>query len=196
MLKNTYYIILFLSVLAALVLGLNIGKGIQQKTMAGPTLTPAPVLFENIQQLTSPSGIIKDSTDSASNIGSTSSGAQIKGKTYTNTACGISLTYPDTVTLEESSTETLGTLFTNKTNPKDIVVLTCQKEIPTPPLSQESIENFAIGNVTGKLYHDTSAKDGTKTDALLFTHPITKLDVFIGGYGTVFDTIIQSLKIL
>ena len=115
---------------------------------------------------------------------------------YTNTACGITLSYPETVTAEESSTEARGVIFTSNSNPTDMVVLTCQKDIPKPPLSVQNIEDFMVGNITAKLYHDTSAKDGAKVDALIFTNPKTKLDVFVGGYGSVFDAIIQTIKIL
>jgi hypothetical protein len=204
-LKNTYYVILLLSVFAALIVGLNIGKKMQQtqkslgqtqttKPEESPTSTP--VLFDTTNGTSSPSGMTSQSSQSGLFKNATPSGTTLKGTLYTNNTCGISFTYPSTVTAEESSTQTQGAVFTNKANPKDIVVLTCQKDIPKPPLSAQNIENFPIGNITGKLYHDTSGKDGTQVDALLFTNPKTTLDVFIGGYGATFNVIIQSLKIL
>jgi len=195
-LKNTYYLILFLSILAALIIGLNIGKRMQnQQTGNNATIAP-PQMTDTPTPSPAASSVFQTSTGSAQLESATSSSGVQKGKTYTNTACGITLSYPDTVTTEESSTETQGVIFTNKSNPKDMVVLTCQKDIPKPPLSLQNIEDTMIGNVAAKLYHDTSAKDGTKVDALIFTHPKTKLDVFVGGYGSTFNTIIQSLKIL
>jgi len=194
-LKNTYYLILFLSVLAALIIGLNIGKGMQnQQTGNNATIAP-PQMTDTPTPSATTSSVFQTSTGSAQ-LESATSSSGVKEKTYTNTACGITLSYPDTVTTEESSTETQGVIFTNKSNPKDMVVLTCQKDIPKPPLSLQNIEDTMIGNVAAKLYHDTSAKDGTKVDALIFTHPKTKLDVFIGGYGITFEAIIRSLKIL
>ena len=195
-LKNTYYLILFLSILAALIIGLNIGKRMQnQKTGNNATIAP-PQITDTPTPSATTSSVFQTGTGSGELKNATTSSAAQKEKTYTNTTCGITLSYPDTVTIEESSTETQGVIFTNKSDPKDIVVVTCQKDIPKPPLSLENIEDIMIGTVAAKLYHDTSAKDGTKMDALIFTHPKTKLDVFIGGYGRVFNTIIQSLKIL
>jgi len=195
-LKNTYYLILFLSILAALIIGLNIGKGMQNKETGNNATIAPPQMTDTPTPSPTASSVFQTSTESAQLKSATSSSEVQKGKTYTNTACGITLSYPDTVTTEESSTETQGVIFTNKSNPKDMVVLTCQKDIPKPPLSLQNIEDTMIGNVAAKLYHDTSQKDGTQVDALIFTHPKTKLDVFIGGYGQVFNTIIQSIKIL
>jgi len=195
-LKNTYYLILFLSVFAALLIGLNIGKRMQnQKTENNAIIAPAQITDTPTPSAIT-SSVFQTGTGSAELKNATSSSGVKKEKIYTNTACGISLSYPETVTTEDSSTETQGTIFTNKSNPTDMVVLTCQKDIPRPPLSVQNIEDTMIGNVPAKLYHETSQKDGTKMDALIFTHPKTKLDVLIGGYGSVFDAIIQTIKIL
>ncbi len=194
MLKNTYYVILFLSIFAALVIGLNIGKKLQQSqstqtqqelSIISPTANPS------IAEPTIPA-----STLSATGKPATQSGSTGKTMLYTSASCGVSLSYPDTIAVEESSTDAKGAIFTNKSDPTDIVVLTCQKDIPKPPLPAQNIEDRLIGSTPAKLYHDTSQKDGTKVDALIFTHPKTKLDVFIGGYGATFNTLIQSLKIL
>jgi len=205
MLKNTYYVILFLSVFAALVVGLNIGKKVQQyqsvhtqtqEKLSAELFTPTPVTMEPYNETSSISGTNTTGTQSGVIKNATQSGSSAKTTLFTSTSCGISVTYPDTVTVEESSTDTKGAIFLNKTNPTDIVVLTCQKDIPKPPISAENTETKIIGNVTAKLYHDSSQKDGTKVDALIFTHPKTNLDILIGGYGTLFTSIIQSLKIL
>jgi hypothetical protein len=195
MLKNTYYLILFLSVLAALVIGLNIGKKIQQPTINNETiqqseisLTPTPPTID--------SEPIQSSTSSSINKSASPSGVVLKNGLYTSASCAVSFAVPATIDIEESATDAKGAVFTNKTNPTDMMVLTCQKDIPRPPLTSQNIENFSIGTVAGKLYHDSSQKDGTKVDALIFTHPKTKLDVFLGGYGSTFNTLIQSLKIL
>jgi len=196
MLKNTYYLILLLSVLAALVVGLNIGKGMQnpQTIEQEQTPTPTSILVEATNAPSSISALQTPSSSSGSIKQATTSGSP-KGTLYTSTSCGITITYPDTVKLEESSTQTFGAVFTSKANPTDMVVLTCQKDIPKPPLPAQNIETFMIGSVEGNLYHDSSAKDGAKVDALIFTHPKNNMDVFIGGYGTTFNTIIQSIKI-
>jgi len=197
MLKNTYYLILFLAVFAALVVGFNIGKGIQkpQTTETENIPTPSPIITDITNESSPLSAPLYPSTSAGTLKNATSSGTT-KGTLYTSSSCGIALTYPDTVALEESSTQTYGAVFTNTSNSMDMVVLTCQKNIPRPPLSSQNIETAMIGTVEAKLYHDTSAKDGAKGDALIFTHPKTKLDIFIGGYGSIFNALIQTIKIL
>ena len=195
MLKNTYYLILFLSVMAALVIGLNVGKKIEkqnlnniQPTQIQTDITLTPTAIDNNPLPSSPSSTKKNTASP--------SGVLLKNGIYTSVSCQVSFSVPDTIVVEESTTDAKGAVFTNKTNPDDMVVLTCQKDIPRPPLTAENIEDKLIGAVQAKLYHDASQKDGTKVDALMFTHPKTKLDVFLGGYGTVFNTLIQTLKIL
>ncbi|HCM81967.1 TPA: hypothetical protein DIS60_01200 [Patescibacteria group bacterium] len=204
-LKNTYYLILVLSILAALILGLNIGKRMQQtksnpdqtqNTIQEESPTSAPITLDTTNSTSSLSGINNAGSESGFLKNAAPSGGTAKGTLYTSKSCGVSFSYPDTVMVEESTTDAKGAVFTNKSNPTDMVVLTCQKDIPKPPLPSQNIEDRLIGTTPAKLYHDTSQKDGTRVDALLFTHPKTKLDVFIGGYGTTFNTLIQSLKIL
>jgi len=195
MLKNTYYLILFLSILAALVVGLNIGKKMQGQTSDTSTVHDLPSTISPTPSLSTGTPTSSPSS-SATKPTASNSGTLQKTTLYTNTECAVSLSYPDTVTLSESSTKTLGAVFTHKTNPKDVIVLTCQKEIPRPPLTAENIEEFKVGTLSGKLYHDGSAKDGTRMDALIFTHPKTGLDVFIGGFGEVFNGMIKTVKIL
>ena len=199
--RNTYFVILFLAILAALIVGLNIGKGMPKNSIVDTqTIAPSPSLSPltptpDLLPLATGSSLFKNSSGSGA-LKTASGSATAPGKLYTNAPCGISLTYPDTVTMQESTTSTNGVLFSDKTNPSQIIILTCQKDIPRPPLTSENIEDKMIGVVPVKLYHDRSQKDGTQIDALIFTHPKTKLDVFIGGYGATFNAMIQSLKIL
>jgi hypothetical protein len=185
--RNTYVVILTLSVFAAFIIGLNLGKTINKPVIVN---TPSPIIPDETQ-IATPTPTIQFITLPSS----PSSGTTIKSIPYINTSCGVSLTYPDTVTVTESTTKTIGVMFTDKANPNNVIVLTCQKDIPRPPLPEEKTEYYKIGTVSGIIYHDTSAKDGTKADALIFTHPRTKLDVFIGGYGNAFNALIQSIKI-
>ena len=158
--------------------------------------TPTPVILDITGGTSSMSGLNNSGSQSGVLKNATQSGVSAKAVIYISSSCGVSFSYPDSVAVEESATDAKGAVFTNKSNPKDMVVLTCQKDIPKPPLTAQNSEDRLIGNVSAKLYHDTSQKDGTQVDALLFTHPKSQLDVFIGGYGTTFNTMIQSLKIL
>lgn len=166
--RNTLLLTAFLAVIASLLIGFNMGRSLQQ-TASKDTL-PTPI--------SSPSPTF----------------AYISGAT-----CGVSFQYPNTLTPLESSMS--GTVFANVASPDTSVIVICQKDIPRAPLAPDKIESITIraasgsGSVSAKLYHDVSAKDGTPTDKLIFTHPKTGLDVFIGGFGAVFQQFITTLKL-
>jgi len=113
--------------------------------------------------------------------------------------CGISYLYPNTLRPFESSDS--GVVLTHTTKPEESIVIVCQADIPRVPLTDDSIEPMVIRAATGSasasanLYHDTSAKDGTQVDKLIFTHPKTKLDVFIAGFGATFNQLITTIKL-
>ena len=166
--KNTLLLTAFLAVIAALLVGFNLGRTIPQSSTKVNAPTP---------------------------IGSpTPTFAYLSGA-----ACGVTFQYPNTLTPLESSTS--GTVFADITHPETSVVVICQKDIPQVPLAPDKIESMTIRAATGsasisaRLYHDVSAKDGSPVDKLIFTHPKTGLDVFIGGFGPVFTQFITTLKL-
>lgn len=164
--RNTYLLVLFLAVLAALVIGVNFGRRFTRAPTSPPASpTPTPTLA---------------ATPETSRL--------------TNTYCGLSLDYPRNFTKLETASGSA--VLINPQNPAESVVLICQKDIPRPPLPPEKIETVTFGTTSAKLYHDVSAKDGKPTDSLIFRHPKNSLDIFIGGYGAVFNEVIRSLKIL
>jgi len=199
--RNTYLLILCLAIFAALIVGLNIGKKMQtpqkETQVISPSpaqsITPTPIFTEDMVQGTQ-SSVIRTGTESAKTKTATTSATGKKSLLFTSSACGLSLTYPDTWKTEDSSTSTNGVIFTETTNPKNIIVMTCQKGITKPSLPPEQIETMKIGTITGTLYHDQSSNE--QVDGLIFTHPKTALDVFIGGYGATFNAVIKSIKIL
>src|SRR5689334_13041045 len=154
MYRNTYLVVSVLAVLAALVVGVNIGKKLQsqpptQKIAATPTPTP---------------GIIM--------------------QPYEDTFCGFSVSYPSIFTVMENASGSA--ILNNTTDKTQSIVLTCQKNIPRPPLTPDKIESLTLATSTGasisaKLYHDASAKDGTPIDAIIFHHPKNGMDIFIAG---------------
>lgn len=109
------------------------------------------------------------------------------------TSCGISFLYPNT--FSKVDIETGGTTIINPEKPGESVVVVCQKDIPRIPLPKEKMEERSVGSVSATLYHDTSAKDGTPVDKLIFTHPKTQKDVFVAGIGPIFDALIQTVKL-
>jgi hypothetical protein len=172
--RNTLLLVAILAIIAALVIGIQIGR----KT-ATAELTPTPTA--------SPAPLKPDQQPAAM-------------QTYLNANCGISLRYPGT--LQEVESTTSGTILADQQTPASSVLIICQEDIPRVPLPPDKIETIKLTSVTGdasvsaKLYHDASAKDGTPIDKLIFTNPKTKLDVFIGGFGETFNQVIKTVKLL
>lgn len=162
--RNTLLVTAILAVIAALLIGISIGRSLNRPGVSQsptPTLSPSPTLAY-----------------------------------LSASACGVSFTYPNFLKGMESSTS--GAILVNTTNPNDSIVIVCQENIPRVPLPPEKIETIALtgtASVSAKLYHDASAKNGAPIDKLIFTHPKTKLDVFIAGYGPVFRELITSLTV-
>lgn len=164
--RNTYLLVSILAVIAALVVGVNIGR----MASSSPT-TQAPI---EVQIIPSPNP--------------TPSGPQVK--TYRNSYCQISVEYPDSFTQLESASQAAA--FRGPGAGAGIL-LTCQKDIPRPSVTQENIEDILISSVSGKIYHTKSTKDGTVVDSLIIRHPKTKLDIFVAGSGQVFRDVVSSL---
>ena len=197
--RNTYIVILALAVLAALVVGLHIGKKFPQEedTANKPATTPSVSHTHTPTPTALLSATRSADLHTASASGKTASGSAAPTMlTFTSNSCGVTFPYPDTWTTHLSPTNDNGVIFTEKANPSTMIILTCQKDIPTPALDDENIKSINIGTVSATLYHDKSSQDGTQIDGIIFTHPKTGLDVFIGGYGPVFNTISKSIKIL
>jgi hypothetical protein len=170
--RNTYLVVSILAVLAALVVGVNVGKKISpvQPTIENPTPTVSVAAIPTVSR-----------------------------ETFTDTSCGFSLTYGSEFTLMNSSS---GSAILNFANDKTkSIIMACQNNIPRPPLPADKIESLTLYTTTGasvsaKLYHDQSQKDGTSIDALIFTHPTSKLDVFIAGYGSAYNEVLKTIQII
>ena len=170
--RNTFIIVGFLAIFAALVVGVNLGKKFSQKPNAAQTIAPtaSPTL---------------DLTPTAA-----LSSSQVFASDY----CGISFKYPTNFTKLDAASGSA--VLLNPDNAQASIAVTCQKNIPRPPLSSENIEQATVSGVIATLYHDVSAKDGTSIDKLIFNHPKNGLDIFIAGTGTIFEQIVSSLNIL
>lgn len=162
--RNTLLLVALLAVVAALLVGINVGRSINRPEVSQsptPTPTPTPTLAY-----------------------------------LSASACGVSFSYPNFLKGMESSTS--GAILINTANPNDSIVIVCQKDIPRVPLPPEKIETIPLtgtASISAKLYHDASQKDGAPIDKLIFTHPKTKLDVLLAGFGPVFRDLIASLKL-
>lgn len=167
--RNTFLVVTILAVFAALVVGVNIGKRISNQSIV---VVPSPTTTITPSPTPLPQTI-----------------------TYTSPACSVSFDYTATF-IKQEATASAGIIFIDPQNINSVMIFTCQKDIPRPPLSPDKIETIAIGSASAKLYHDINAKDGAPIDKLIFRHPKTGLDVFLGGLGTSFQQAIASLKIL
>ncbi len=169
--RNTFLLVLFLAIFASLVVGVNLGRRFPtpqpQTTKTAVSPTSTPVVSE---------------------------GQALSLLEYRNTYCGIAFRYPGTLQQIEGATGSA--VLVNQEKPEESVVVTCQKDIPRPALAPERIEVATVSGVTARLYHDTSAKDGTPIDTLILRHPKTGLDVFLAGSGPTFQGILSTLKIL
>lgn len=168
--RNTLIFTAILAVVAALVVGVNVGKSMNSsaKTITPTTITPTPTV--------TPTRI-----------------------TYTNDLCGISFVHPSNLQRLDSTTS--GTILTDPNKQEDSIIIICQKDIPRVPLAAENMETITISSASGSatlsatLYHDASAKDGTRIDKLIFYNKYKQLDVFIAGFGSIYNQAIQSIKL-
>lgn len=175
--RNTYLFISILAVIAALMIGINIGRQFPVSD-AGISPLPSPVT-PTIQMVESVT------------------------KNYRNNFCKVAFDYPGTFTIFENASgsaaftqpQRRGAGFTGSTT-DDGIILTCQKDIPRPGVSSQSMETVRIGSVAATLYHTQTASDGASIDSLIFRHPMTKLDVFLAGTGEVFRKLISSITLL
>ncbi|HUD19920.1 MAG TPA: hypothetical protein VMR81_05765 [Patescibacteria group bacterium] len=169
--RNTYFVVTFLAVFAALVVGVNIGKKFTGQN--APPIQPSPTASPTL--------------------------ASIPLSTYTNSECGATLEFPSTLTkLEDGSGSAV---LVNQTDTKQSILITCQDSIPRPPLDSNKIVQAFVpystgtGSVAATLYHDSSAKDGTPVDDFIVRIPKTTLDFYLSGFGTAFDDVVKSIRL-
>lgn len=162
--RNTYLLVSVLAIIAALVIGVNIGRHVVQSPSSIPIPTVTPPQEPTISAV----------------------------KPYRNSFCKVAFNYPGTLTLLENASGSAA--FTGQAA-GDGILLTCQKDIPRPAITEENIEDIRIGSIAAKLYHAQSEKDGSPIDSLIFHHPGTKLDVFLAGTGEVFQNLLKTLII-
>lgn len=155
--RNTYLLVSVLAVIAALVIGINIGR----QVATSPSPTPTPIVTPPQEEV-----IIS------------------KIKPYRNEFCKVAFDYPGNFSLLENASGSAA--FTGPAADEGIL-LTCQKDIPRPAETKETVEDVRIGSVAAKLYNNQS---------LIFRHPGTKLDVFLAGSGEAFRKLISSVSLL
>jgi hypothetical protein len=169
--RNTYLLVIFLAVFAALVAGVNIGRHFtvsQQPTVTVKPLSPTPI----------PSPV---------------------PAAYTNVICGFTLDYPNTLTMMGDATRSA--ILTNTKDTSQSIAIACQKNIPRPAIDATNIDTMSIqrpggATVSANLYHGSSAKDGSSVDELIFRNPKNGIDIFIAGFGDTYNQVIQTVRLL
>lgn len=167
--RNTYLLIVFLAIFATIVAIVNTTGIIRNRIAITPT--PTPSLVPNVTPRTD---------------------------VFLNEVCKISLLFPSTYELTKDAS---GNASLINPQTKDTIIMACQDEIPRPPLAKEFIENTNIlssntlASISGQLFHDKSAEDGTPIDALIFHNPLLRKDIFIAGFGDIFNEIKKTIRI-
>jgi len=199
--RNTFLFIVFLSILSALIIGINLGKNTTKEVpvVTSPTPTIELTITPESTPPASPSGTIKipESTMSAKTtipVQKTAGGSAVS-KIFTSPTCKITFTTPLAYTIVS---EDAGGMMTNPQVPNDIIMISCEKEsITKPTVSSEKMETKTLkGGITANLYHDQSSKDNSPIEVLLFHHPNIGKDIFIAVSGTAMPSIIATLSLL
>ncbi len=166
--KNTAFLVIVLTVISTLLLGFNLGRKYERgfpTTEIGVTPTPS----------SSPANSRLDQKN-----------------------CQIKLEYPANLQLMEA---TFSAILIDPEQKGAVVILTCQKEIPRPAIPPEKIGAVILKSADGatfsaKLYHNTEPRDnGQPVEELIFTHPKTKLDVYFGGLGEIYQQILKTITV-
>lgn len=118
---------------------------------------------------------------------------------YEDAACGVQLRYPQNITVTESTNS--GTVFLDLQKPEHAVILLCTDSslysLPEYTFVKETIITAASGSATAsaRLYRSKDPANGTTQETLTFTHPQNGMDIFLSGFGDVFERMRASLKI-
>ena len=109
---------------------------------------------------------------------------------YTNFDQGFSIKFPS----DWQQTSKDDNIVFSKDN--EDITITIQADIPRPALTEEYIDDFTLGGLEAKLYHDGSAKDGALVDKVIIDLVDSNDDIYIAGYGNVFDMMILTFKFI
>ncbi len=188
MARATFIFIFFLSLICVFLLGINVGKKIQQTQFAPtpqPTTTP-PTPTLQPPTATPTAGFVSPTKKPSANTSGTS--------TYTNRSCGFTFSYPGSY-LNQKSVNEYSLILTEPDNEKSVIATTCAEKLPRPPVSSDKIESISLDGVAAILYHDQN-EDGSPRDEVIVKHPQRNLEIIIAGYGETFQAVLTSFRFL
>lgn len=123
--RNTYLLVSVLAVVAALVIGVNVGRNVtnsdtDNRVEQVPSVTQAPLEASTMR--------------------------------YQNAFCKVEFDYPASLAVFESAS---GSAAFTGANAGEGILLTCQQNIPRPDVGEENTEEVRIGSVAATLYRDS-----------------------------------------
>lgn len=200
MAKGTIIFIFFLCILAALLVGINVGKKIPQQSNnlsfdkaqdkqpttnnSQPTLSPSPL----------PSNTPTPDTTTTPASPVISKPKIIGTSVYRDESCGFQLSFPSGYLSQKTENEQ-SIIFTNPDDPKDALIIVCAKTIPKPSVAAEKIEAVTMDKTAAILYHDLNP-DGTPRDEVIIKNPEKGMEIIIAGYGKTFNTALSSFRFI
>lgn len=183
MAKGTLFTLIFLTIIATFLLGINIGKRL---SISQPVVqTPSPTLT----QTPSPALILIPTIATASGVKISKT---VSRSTYTDKTCGFSFSYPGSYIRQKSVNEQ-SLILTDPLDPDAAIAATCADTIPKPPLAPEKIESVTIDGVSATLYHDQDA-NGRPRDEIIVKHPKNGKELILAGFGPFFQEALSSFR--
>jgi hypothetical protein len=176
--RNTLVVVIVLAIFAALVVGVNIGKG---NSSSQVSLIPSPT----------PNELIPSPTVTP------------KLFLYTNTYCGLSFQYPETLKRMDAGIASSSAVFNDNSSDSSIIVL-CGASVPLESI--DSLEAIPItiplqgsdtASVSGKMYiESSSASSSSQLTHIVIPKLPNKMELIISIKGSIIEQILSSLQIL
>lgn len=176
MAKGTLFTLIFLTIIATFLLGINIGKKL---SISQPVVQiPSPTTTITPSAIATTSGVKISKTVSRS--------------TYTDKTCGFSFSYPGAY-LRQKSVNEQSLILTDPSDPEAAIAATCADTIPKPPLSPEKIETITLDGVSATLYHDQDTNNNPR-DEMIVKHPKNGKELILAGFGPTFQEALSSFR--
>jgi hypothetical protein len=166
---NTKLLVIGLAIIAALLIGVNIGRQVSRQPASAPI--PLALLSPTQKLLPTPTP---------------------KMTTYTNSVCGFKVAYSERWTIGDSSEQ--GTLFSEEKG-SSAALIGCKPTFSRPQPPKDRIETVTIASVSGTLFH-SDATDGSPTQLFVIKHPTKNEDIYVAGDGPEFKTLLQGISFI
>ena len=167
--RNTFLLVIFLTVFAAVVAVVNFYRffnpskeeaKLTQKLTPTPQITISPIPAFSL---------------------------------YSDPKCGIEFSYPVGYRKIEDAS---GSAILSNDVTKDAIIIACQESIARPAIGNDKIEFITVASLSATLYHETVGSSGGTIDKVIFRNPMKGLDILIAGLGPVFVSVIHSIQII